>query len=90
MNNVFLHGDLHETIYMSQPSCFLDPESPTHVYRLNKIIYRLRQSPHAWYHELTETLIELEFHTSSSDPSLFIFQHGCNLAFLLVYVDDII
>jgi Reverse transcriptase (RNA-dependent DNA polymerase) len=90
VNNAFLYGDLSEIIYMSQPPGFLDAEAPTHVCWLNKVIYGLCQSPRAWYHKLRETLLEIGFHTSSSDPSLFIFRHGNNLAFLLVYVDDII
>jgi Reverse transcriptase (RNA-dependent DNA polymerase) len=75
---------------MTQPPGFQDPSNPTHVCKLHKAIYRLRQSPRAWYHKLRDTLLEIGFHSSTSDPSLFIFRHKTHVAFLLDYVDDII
>jgi Reverse transcriptase (RNA-dependent DNA polymerase) len=89
VNNAFLHGNLNETIYMAQPPGFTNPLHPTHVCKLHKALYGLRQSPRAWYQKLSETLL-LGFKTASSDPSLFLYRKGDNLVFLLVYVDDII
>jgi Reverse transcriptase (RNA-dependent DNA polymerase) len=90
VNNAFLHGELQETIFMSQPPGFTDQSFPTHVCKLHKALYGLRQSPRAWYHKLRDTLIHLGFQTSASDPSLFIYHNGDTLAYLLVYVDDIV
>ena len=45
----FLHGDLHETIFMAQPQGYIDTTKPTHVCRLIKSIYGLRQARRAWY-----------------------------------------
>jgi Reverse transcriptase (RNA-dependent DNA polymerase) len=90
VNNAFLHGELQETIFMSQPPDFTDQSFPTHVCKLHKALYGLRQSPRAWYHKLRDTLIQLGFQTSASDPSLFIYHNGDALAYLLVYVDDIV
>jgi Reverse transcriptase (RNA-dependent DNA polymerase) len=75
---------------MAQPFGFTDTQYSSHVYRLQKAIYGLRQSPRAWYHKLRETLLAVGFETLSSDPSLFIFKHSNNIVFLLVYVDDIV
>lgn len=44
--NVFLHGNLVETVYMTQSSGFIVPAHPTHVYHLQKAIYGLKQTPH--------------------------------------------
>jgi Reverse transcriptase (RNA-dependent DNA polymerase) len=74
VNNAFLHGTLNEEIFMSQPPGFVDSQNPTHVCRLHKAIYGLRQSPRAWYQKLSDTLVHLGFHSSSSDPSLFLYQ----------------
>ncbi|GJU65897.1 retrovirus-related pol polyprotein from transposon TNT 1-94 [Tanacetum coccineum] len=49
----FLNGELNEVIYVSQPEGFVDPDLPTHVYRLKKALYRLKQALRAWYDELS-------------------------------------
>nr|GEV42557.1 hypothetical protein [Tanacetum cinerariifolium] len=43
----FLNGKLKEQVYVSQPEGFVDPDHPTHVYRLKKALYRLKQDPWA-------------------------------------------
>ena len=43
----FLNGDLTEEIYMQQLEGFVS--NPYLVCRLKKSLYRLKQSPRAWY-----------------------------------------
>jgi Reverse transcriptase (RNA-dependent DNA polymerase)/gag-polypeptide of LTR copia-type/GAG-pre-integrase domain len=90
INNAFLHGDLEETIFMSQPPGFHDQQFPSHVCRLHKALYGLKQSPRAWYQKLRTTLLAFGFCTSCSDPSLFVYRHDNHTMYLLVYVDDIV
>ncbi|GJW32554.1 retrovirus-related pol polyprotein from transposon TNT 1-94 [Tanacetum coccineum] len=49
----FLNGELKEEVYVSQPEGFIDPDHLTHVYRLKKALYSLKQVPRAWYDTLS-------------------------------------
>ncbi|GJU43477.1 retrovirus-related pol polyprotein from transposon TNT 1-94 [Tanacetum coccineum] len=40
---------------------FVDPEHPSHVYRLKKALYGLKQAPRAWYDKLSAFLIKSGF-----------------------------
>ncbi|GJW32135.1 retrovirus-related pol polyprotein from transposon TNT 1-94, partial [Tanacetum coccineum] len=48
VKTVFLNGKLKEEVYVSKPEGFVDPDHPTHVYRLKKALYGLKQAPQAW------------------------------------------
>ncbi|GJQ90508.1 retrovirus-related pol polyprotein from transposon TNT 1-94 [Tanacetum coccineum] len=39
VKTAFLNGELKEEVYVSQPEGFVDPDYPTHVYRLKKALY---------------------------------------------------
>nr|GEV68963.1 hypothetical protein [Tanacetum cinerariifolium] len=42
VKTTFLNGELKEEVYVSQPEGFIDPDHPTHVYRLKKARYGLK------------------------------------------------
>ncbi|RVX21744.1 Retrovirus-related Pol polyprotein from transposon RE1 [Vitis vinifera] len=86
----FLHGDLAKDVFMEQPLGFIGPLYPTHVYKLDKSLYSLKQSPRAWYTKLSNSLLYLGFVTSKNDSFLFICHSSYGLLLVLVYVDDII
>ena len=88
VSNAFLHGDLKETVYMLQPAGFIDKARPTHVCKLNKSLYGLKQSPRAWFDKFSNFLLEFGFVCSTADPSLFIYMKGSDVIMLLLYVDD--
>jgi hypothetical protein len=90
VSNAFLHGILPKEVYMEQPRGFVDPLHPDHVYRLHKSLYGLKQAPRAWFHRLSQCLLDLEFTASSMDTSLFTYHKLGIHIFLLVYVDDIL
>nr|GEY37969.1 retrovirus-related Pol polyprotein from transposon TNT 1-94 [Tanacetum cinerariifolium] len=48
VKTAFLNDELKEEVYVNQPEGFVDPDHPTHVYRLKKALYRLKQAPRAW------------------------------------------
>uniref|UniRef100_A0A2N9GG32 Integrase catalytic domain-containing protein n=1 Tax=Fagus sylvatica TaxID=28930 RepID=A0A2N9GG32_FAGSY len=90
VRNAFLHGVLKEKVYMTQPLGYINPHFPKHVCRLHKSIYGLKQAPCAWFESFTTQLLNLGFHSSTADSSLFIYKAGSTIAFLLLYVDDIV
>jgi hypothetical protein len=90
VKNMFLHGTLSETVYCSQPTGFVDPSQLDWVCRLNKSLYKLKQAPWAWYNRFAMYLITLRFVETKSDTSLFVFHHGADTVYLLLYVDDIV
>jgi hypothetical protein len=90
VKNVFLYGTLTETVYCCQPMGFTDLAHPDLVCHLRKYLYRLKQAPRAWYSRFASYLTTLGFIEAKSDTSLFIFHHGSDTVYLLLYVDDII
>uniref|UniRef100_A0A2N9HE34 Integrase catalytic domain-containing protein n=1 Tax=Fagus sylvatica TaxID=28930 RepID=A0A2N9HE34_FAGSY len=90
VKNAFLHGTLKEEVYMAQPPGYIDPTHPSHVCRLQKSIYGLKQAPRAWFESFTSQLLHLGFIASTADSSLFIYTNNTVIAYLLLYVDDIV
>ncbi|KAJ0735747.1 putative RNA-directed DNA polymerase [Helianthus annuus] len=89
VNNAFLHGDLHEEVYMKIPQGF-EKEKGNKVCRLRKSLYGLKQASRNWYHKFTAALLEDGFRQSKVDHSLFIFKKGGTYVAVLIYVDDVI
>jgi hypothetical protein len=90
VKNAFLHGTLTETVYCCLPTGFTDPAHPDLVCHLRKSLYGLKQAPRVWYSRFASYLTTLGFIEAKSDTSLFIFRHGSDTIYLLLYVDDII
>uniref|UniRef100_A0A251VD12 Putative ribonuclease H-like domain-containing protein n=1 Tax=Helianthus annuus TaxID=4232 RepID=A0A251VD12_HELAN len=90
VKNAFLHGDLNETVYMFQPPGYVDQTNPSYVCRLRKSLYGLKQAPRAWYHRFATFITKCGFHSTSCDTSLFVYRKDSRVAYLLLYVDDII
>ncbi|KAG7572488.1 Integrase catalytic core [Arabidopsis suecica] len=90
VKNAFLQGELEEEVYMSPPPGLEDIVAPGKVLRLRKAIYGLKQSPRAWYHKLSSTLLANGFKKSHSDHTLFTKQDNQGIVVVLVYVDDLI
>nr|GEU42043.1 putative ribonuclease H-like domain-containing protein [Tanacetum cinerariifolium] len=84
----FLNGDLKEEVYVSQPEGFVDPDHLTHVYRLKKALYGLRQDPRAWYNTLSRFLLDNEFFKGAVDPTLFTRKSGKHILLVQIYLLD--
>ncbi|GKE28357.1 retrovirus-related pol polyprotein from transposon TNT 1-94, partial [Tanacetum coccineum] len=81
---------LKEEVYVSQPEGFVDPDHPTHVYRLKKALYCLKQDPRAWYDTLSQFLPDNKFSKGAVDPTLFTRKTGKHILLVQIYIYDII
>nr|GEW64816.1 hypothetical protein [Tanacetum cinerariifolium] len=63
---------IEEEVYVCQPLGFKDPEFPNRVYKVEKALYGLHQSPRAWYETLSTYLLDNRFHRGQIDKTFFI------------------
>jgi hypothetical protein len=73
-----------------QPPGFRDSEHPDYVCLLQRSLYGLKQAPRAWFQRFASYITRVGFSNSRCDSSLFIYRHGTDIAYLLLYVDDIV
>nr|GEW17969.1 integrase, catalytic region, zinc finger, CCHC-type, peptidase aspartic, catalytic [Tanacetum cinerariifolium] len=81
--------------YLNPPSIAVTPfqeaaapravDNPSHVYKLKKALYSLKQAPRAWYNMLSSFLISQHFSKGAVDPTLFTRQAGNDL---LLHMQD--
>nr|GEW51924.1 retrovirus-related Pol polyprotein from transposon TNT 1-94 [Tanacetum cinerariifolium] len=86
VKTAFLNGDLKEKVYVSQPEGFVDPDHPTHVYRLKKALYGLKQATRAWYDTLLRFLLDSKFSNGAVDPTIFTQKRGKHSLLVQIYV----
>jgi hypothetical protein len=90
VSNAFLHGNLTERVYCQQPTGFADPQRPNAICLLSRSLYGLRQAPRAWFTRFVEFVTSIGFTQTRSDSSLFMLRTGTDMAYLLLYIDDMI
>lgn len=69
---------------------FQDPIHPGYVCLLKKSLYGLKQTPRAWYQRFVDFIFTLDFSHNKYDHSLFIYRKVNYMAYILLYVDNII
>jgi hypothetical protein len=90
VKSAFLNGPIQELVFIEQPPGFEDPKFPNHVYKLQKVLYGLKQEPRAWYECLMEFLLKQGFEIGKADPTLYTHKVGNDIFVCQIYVDDII
>ena len=61
VKSAFLNGFIKKEVYVEQSPGFEDHKYPDHVFKLSKVLYRLKQAPRAWYERLSSFLLENHF-----------------------------
>ena len=85
-----LNDTSDEEIYMQQPEGYVEPGKEELVYRLQKSLYGLKQSPRCWNNVFKEFMLSLGFVQSVADSCIFIRVLDDKLAIVTVHVDDLI
>eukprot|EP00253_Pinus_taeda_P016819 PITA_16819 len=67
----FLNGFIQEEVYIEKLQGFAVYGKESHVCRLKKTLYGLRQAPRAWYSRIDTYLQQLGFTKSEADPNLY-------------------
>ncbi|CAI7825090.1 unnamed protein product [Closterium sp. NIES-53] len=90
-STAFLHGSLHEEIWLRRPPGFTGSFPAGTQWSLRRPVYCLRQASREWHDTLRTTLSALGFAPSTADPSLFLCTDTTLPPFyILVYVDDLV
>jgi len=91
VKTVFLHGDLEEETYMSQPMGFKNREKENMVYKLKKSLYGLNQSLRQWYKSFDSFIREKRYTCSHYDPRVYYNKLlSREYTYLLLYVEDML
>lgn len=86
----FLNANIKEEVYI-EPIPNVDSRiGIDELYRLNKTLYGLKQSPREWWILLRTTLCALSWHQCLTDQCVFFRDDPQGRQFLAVYVDDLI
>ena len=90
VKTAFLHGDLREEVFVTQPEGFEVAGEEHKVYKLKKALYGLKQAPRAWNQKLNKILKEFSFQRCSKDPSVYKKEEKSGTLIVAVYVDDLL
>ena len=71
VKTTFLNGVIEEEVYIEQPQGFEVKDRRTHVCKLKKDLYVLKQAPRAWYERIYRFLKRLGFTKIKVDPNLY-------------------
>jgi hypothetical protein len=92
VSTAFLHAGVSEDIYVKQAVGFESLEYPDYVYKLQKSLYGLKQSPRNWFQTLRKSLLDsnLGIVSSQVDECVFYVRTPEGIVIILVYVDDLL
>ena len=89
----FLQAHIDKDVYV-KPAPGHDPRDPktgeVMVYKLERSLYGLAQSPVLWYDTIDGVLIVIGFSPTHSDPCVYVHGSGDTLIILTLYVGDIL
>ena len=88
VKSAFMHGYLHEEIYMKHPEGYTTDQSL--VCKLKKSLYGLKQAPREWYSKMDAFLLLQNFQRCRSDPNVYLQQSDGNIIIIVLYFYDLL
>lgn len=85
IKETFLNETIDEEVFIEQLEGFKVNKKYTHVYRLKKALYDLKQAPRAWYARMDAHLLRIGFVKSTVDPNFYIKVVDNELVIILLY-----
>jgi hypothetical protein len=85
----FLNREIEQAVYIEQPEGFVIHGKESHVCKLKKDLYGLKQALRDWYIRIGSFLQSLGFSKSIGDPNIYINIVKNHPVILVLYVDDL-
>ena len=89
VKTALLNGVVEEEVYVEQPLGFETHDMESHVCRLKKTIYDLKQELGTWYNKIEIFISSLGFTKGKADSNLYYKVEDGKPVMLLLYVDDL-
>ena len=89
VKTTFLTSVIKEEVYIEEPPGFETRDNETHVCRLKKSLYRLKNEPRQCYGRIDGFPMNLRFTKSKVDSNLYYKVVDDGIMILLLYVDDL-
>src|SRR3954471_11521235 len=90
VKTAFLNGNIEEELYMIQLKGFVHPKDANKVCKLQHSNYGLKQASRSWNICFDEVIKEFGFVQTYGESCIYKKVSGSNVAFLILYVDDIL
>jgi hypothetical protein len=89
VKTTLLNGAIEEEVYIEKTQGFEVHSRDTHVFRLKKDLYGIKQALRAWYARMDNYLTRLGFSKSHANPNLYYKVMDNAPIIILLYVDDL-
>ena len=93
VQTVFLNAEIQKEVYAKTPPGYESLDATTgraNVTKLNNSMNGLHQSPRNLFNNIDDSLRDIGFTSTASDPCVYIFGSDDNLSVLTMYVDDLL
>jgi hypothetical protein len=89
VKTAFSNGVIEKDVYIKQHQGFEVEDRKTHVCKLNKALYELKQAHRAWYGRIDSFLTSLGFTKSKVDYNFYFKVMNDESVIFVLYVDDL-